>query len=124
MCKTTSNKKNQPFPAAPIPKKMASERDNRIKIRALLDAGQAVTEIARQLNVSRNTVYAVSNPRLSRERWGAGARPNWTWRSSRWWRRQTHCPLDLVPQEVQAQCQGLHQGHGEPLDAMGPDQLP
>uniref|UniRef100_A0A0K2T3W6 Transposase Synechocystis PCC 6803 domain-containing protein n=1 Tax=Lepeophtheirus salmonis TaxID=72036 RepID=A0A0K2T3W6_LEPSM len=39
---------------------MTLERDRRISIRALLNAGKTPTEVSKQLGVSRTTVYAVS----------------------------------------------------------------
>jgi len=53
-------------------KKMAFERDNRIKIRALLEVGQTPTEISRQLNVSRATVYNVRDKETVDRKQGSG----------------------------------------------------
>ncbi len=39
--------------------KMASQRDQRIQIRVLLEVGKTPTEISRQLGISRLTVYNV-----------------------------------------------------------------
>ena len=51
---------------------MASERDNRISIRALLDAGKKPAEISDQLGVSRPTVYAVKRSNTVERKEGSG----------------------------------------------------
>ncbi|QQP56073.1 Uncharacterized protein FKW44_000626 [Caligus rogercresseyi] len=45
---------------------MASQRDTRVAIRALLDAGKTPTEISNQLGVTRHTVYTVKNGRKAK----------------------------------------------------------
>jgi transposase-like protein len=52
------------------------ERDNRIRIRALLDSGASPTEIAKQLGVSRKTVYNVKGREDVERRPGNGRKPS------------------------------------------------
>ena len=51
---------------------MTSEREKRISICALLNAGKTPTEISKQLAVSRPTVYSVSRSKMVDRREGSG----------------------------------------------------
>ncbi|QQP34952.1 Uncharacterized protein FKW44_023016 [Caligus rogercresseyi] len=51
---------------------MASQRDTRVAIRALLDAGKTPTEISNQLCVTRHTVYSVKKSESVERNPGSG----------------------------------------------------
>ncbi|QQP48747.1 Uncharacterized protein FKW44_009164 [Caligus rogercresseyi] len=51
---------------------MASQRDTRVAIRALLDAGKTPTEISNQLGVTRHTVYTVKKSESVERNPGSG----------------------------------------------------
>ncbi|QQP54719.1 Uncharacterized protein FKW44_007640, partial [Caligus rogercresseyi] len=53
---------------------MASERDTRVKVCALLDAGKTPTEISRLLGVARMSVYRISKKNIIERKRGSGSK--------------------------------------------------
>ncbi|QQP52798.1 Uncharacterized protein FKW44_005052 [Caligus rogercresseyi] len=53
---------------------MASERDTRVKVRALLDAGKTPTEISRLLGVARMSVYHIDKKDNIERKSGSGSK--------------------------------------------------
>ncbi|QQP55209.1 Uncharacterized protein FKW44_008328 [Caligus rogercresseyi] len=53
---------------------MASERDTRIKVRALLDARKTSTEILRLLGVARMSVYCIGKKDNIERKRGSGSK--------------------------------------------------
>ncbi len=55
---------------------MSAEKDNRIAIHALLEAGKSPTEISAQLGVARSTVYMAKRKNSVERKAGSGKKPS------------------------------------------------
>ena len=62
------------FLSALVAEIFVMERDNRVSIRALLDAGKTPTEISHQLGVSRPAIYAVLRSNSIERKAGSGGK--------------------------------------------------